>query len=141
MRTKALAIAAILAFSLIVFSGCSSPQKDAEKQYKDTVSISLFGVENGIAYYDVVVSKSFGWDTAGPTRQVTIAKLAVDDCESLFTSKTDFPLGADASSFEIMALVEGTGAAAFQWNGGDSVKIYTEEGRQNKEYNFSDLVE
>lgn len=137
-------ICAVFCIFILLFSlaGCgASPQKDAEKQYSDAVSITLFGVENGIAYYDVVIADSFGWDKAGPTRQCTIAKMTVDDCEKLFAAKTDFPLGATVSSIDIMAQIEGSGNAAFHWSGGGTVKIYTEAGTQNKEYKFSDILE
>lgn len=141
MTKRLIAAALAVLFLLACMTGCgTSPQEDAEKQYSDVVSIELFGVESGVAYYDAYITEDFGWDKAGPTRQCTIAKMTVEDCEKLFTAKIGFPLGAEAQSMSVMGYQE-DGYLTFSWDGGDSVKIYTNQSRDNEIYKFADIFE
>lgn len=134
-------LSAVLAFVIIALAGCGgSPQEDAAQKYEDMVTIELSGVESGIAYYNAFISDDFGWDTAGPERQCTVAKLAGDESSALFASKTNFPLGAEAQEISVMGFA-GDGFLAFSWNGGSSVKIYTDQSRKNKIYKFADILD
>ncbi|MDD4511289.1 MAG: hypothetical protein PHY23_10355 [Oscillospiraceae bacterium] len=141
MKHKKWLVSAVLALILVALAGCGgSPQKDAAQKYEDMVTLELFEVESGIAYYNAYISSDFGWDTAGPTRQCTVAKMAGDESSALLAAKTDFPLGAEAQEISVMGY-HGDGFLAFSWNGGSSVKIYTDQSRENKIYKFADILD
>lgn len=140
MKHKKWLVSAILALILVALAGCgNSPQEDAAQKYEEMVTIELFGVESGIAYYNAYISDDFGWDNAGPTRQCTVAKMAGEESSTLFAAKTGFPLGAEAKEISVMGY-HGDGLA-FSWNGGSSVKIYTNQARKNKTYKFADILD
>jgi hypothetical protein len=134
--TAAKMINLLLAIVLVLtlFVGCGSPQKNAEKQYGDVISISLTEVTGGVAYYDVSVASSFGWDDAKIEAQCALAKMTVDDC----VRQAEFE---DAVIVNVLARVSGNWNNAFYWDGGDTVKIYTNEGHQSEEYEFSVILD
>jgi hypothetical protein len=140
MKHKKWLVSAILALILVALAWCGgSPQEDAAQKYEEMVTVEFSEVERGIAYYNAYISGDFGWDTAGPTRQCTVAKMAGDESSALLAAKTDFPLGAEAKEISVMGYHED--GLAFSWNGGSSVKIYTNQARENKTYKFADILD
>lgn len=141
MKHKKRLVLAVLALILVALTGCgNSPQEDAAQKYEDMVTIELSGVESGVAYYYAYISDDFGWDTAGPTWQCTVAKMAGDESSALLAAKKGFPLGAEAKEISVMGYRE-DGYLAFSWDGGSSVKIYTNQSRKNKTYKFADVLD
>lgn len=139
---KKLCLFLALVLSVVLLAGCgTSPQEDAAEKYEEMVTVELGTVENGIAYYNAYISKDFGWDNAGPTRQCTIARMAADECEALCESGVGIPVGAQVHRADVMGFLEPTGYLAFSWSGGGTVIVYTNESRSNETYKFSDVLE
>lgn len=80
--------------------------------------IALFGLENGIAYYDafLVSSAVWNWNTASEQEQLDLVEKTIAVCAKKYT-------GDGATLYEIMGYTE-DGNIAFSWRGGASVKIY-----------------
>lgn len=92
-----------------------------------TPEVSLTGIEDGIAYFDVYIPADYDWDNASYDEQVKVALWAVQKCTDLAANKPD------VESISILASLA-DGHRAFIYDGGSVIKMYSNGGKENGIY-------
>lgn len=89
--------------------------------------VTLFGVEKGIAYYDVAVisTSGFDWNKATEQEQFSLVTAAIAFCGEKMADE-------NAESYEVTGLLE-SGHTAFMWRGDNTIKIYV-DGKYSHEF-------
>ena len=110
---------ALLSLSLISCGSTTSESKSNDTDYSSNISkISLFGIEDGVVYWDVYLSADTDWgddDNFMEGLALYAIKKCIDDDES-----------SGFSSFNIMGY-ENDGNTAFSWggiDGTDEIRFY-----------------
>lgn len=90
-------------------------------------NVTLFGVEKGIAYYDVAIitTTGFDWNTATQQDQNSLVSAAIAFCGKKAVDD-------NAESYEVTGLLD-DGHTAFMWRGDDKIKVYI-DGKYSYEF-------
>ena len=115
MKRKILALLASAAMCVSMVA-CSSPEP--EECISD---ISLFAIEDGVAYYDVYLTDDIDWPDMTSGDQSDIALYAINKCRSMEKSTRN---DCNVTGYQ-------DGVIAFSWGGVDGItkiRMYNEEG-------------
>ena len=112
----------------LVLSLCACGSVDPSECVED---ISLFGIEDGTAYYDVSLTDDTNWADMTSKEQADIALYAINRCRDLEESTGN---NCNVTGWK-------DGVIAFSWGGVDGVaeiRMYDEDGTLDHTWDLSD---